>query len=328
MSKRQDHLIVKYLSGIITEEENVELTHWIKASPENEKKFRDYEGIWLSSGKELQSRTSDTAEEWKRLQSSLTDQETKVVSLGTARWLKVAASVVLVAASAFLFYFIAVKEDTHVWETAGNRMDFVLQDGSHIWLNENSKLSVPPDFMENERTVELKGEAYFDVAKNPLKPFIIAADELRIKVLGTSFNVKAFEEDSNAEVLVVSGNVSVSLDQGPGQQVMLVAGEKVTFDKGAMQLHKGVNENLNETAWKTKQLLFRKTRVQEVINTVEKYFAVKIIVKNQDLLKCRFTGSFDDPSLQEVLEALTLSLDLTVVREGDAFVVDGKGCSL
>jgi ferric-dicitrate binding protein FerR (iron transport regulator) len=144
-----------------------------------------------------------------------------------------------------------------------------------------------------------------------------------VKVLGTSFNVRAYDAEEQNEVYVVSGKVrlsdrSQSIDLHPGEEGIL---NKQT---NTIVLNSVTDQNL--IAWKTRQLVFKSTSLDEVALALEKYFTISITVENPELNKCRFTSSFQDPSLEEVIEAISIALNLNIIHQNKKYTFDGEGC--
>lgn len=327
MDAERDRLIVKYLSGIIDEKEREALFTWVGESPDNRRILEEYRILWETKHAETLGDDYETAVEWEKLQSSLRAQHRQGKQrFFIASWLKVAASLALIVMLGVTLYLLFFKTAVYVHETVAYADHFTMPDGSKIWLNANSRLTFTSGFGDGSRKVELSGEAFFDVAKDSLRPFIIKTPHLQVTVLGTSFNVSAVEHRPESEVVVMSGRVSVSKHDQSGELVV-EPGEKAVWSKVENTLVKSPDVDPNVIAWKTRRLMFNGTALKNVIRRVEDYFKVAINIKNPDLLGCRFTSSFYDPRLEEVIEALSISLDLTVIRQGDVFVIDGKGCN-
>ena len=324
MTEPYDQLILKSLSGTATTDEQQLLTSWTEQSAENKKMLEDYRQVWeLSGSKPLPD--FDSMAELKKLETKLDqgDKKTRVLSPYRSLAFKVAASITLLIVWSFLFYQVVFKTETIVKESGAEKIQFTLPHGSVVWLNEKSKVTYVSDF-NNERHIELSGEAFFEVTHNPDKPFVIQADKSEVKVLGTSFNVRAYENESQNEVYVVTGKVSLA--DNSEQNIVLSPGEEGILDKQNGVLSRSAETNPNHIAWKSKQLIFKKTSLTEVAETLEKYFQISITVKNPDLKKCRFTSSFNNPTLEEVIEAISIALNLNIVHQNKKYTFYGEGC--
>ncbi len=324
MTEPYDQLILKSLSGTATADEQQQLAHWTELSAENKKEVEDYQQVWkLGATKPLPD--FDSIAELKKLETKLDQQDKKIKVLFPYRSLafKVAASITLLIVCSVLLYQIAFKTEIIVKESGTEKIQFTLPDGSVVWLNEKSKITYASDF-NSERHIELSGEGFFEVTHNPDKPFVIRADKSEVKVLGTSFNVRAYENENLNEVYVVTGKVRLSDNRD--QNIILSPGEEGILDKQNNILSRNAETNPNDLAWKSKQLIFKKTSLTDVAATLEKYFQISITVKNPDLQKCRFTSSFNNPTLEEVIEAISIALNLNIVHQNKKYTFDGEGC--
>jgi len=324
MTEHYDQLILKSLSGTATAEEQQLLAQWIEQSPENKRILEEYRQVWgLNVSKPLPD--FDSISELEKLEAKLDQEDKKIKVLSPYRSLafKIAASITLLIVCFSLLYLAVFKPETIVKESGAEKIQFTLPDGSVVWLNEKSKITYTSDF-NSERHIELSGEGFFEVTRNPDKPFVIRADKSEVKVLGTSFNVRAYEDENQDEVYVVTGKVSLA--DSKDQSIVLLPGEEGILDKQKNILSRNAETNPNHIAWKSKQLIFKKTSLTEVAETLEKYFQISITVKNPDLQKCRFTSSFNNPTLEEVIEAISIALNLNIVHQNKKYTFDGEGC--
>jgi len=322
MSDQHNHLILKFLSGTATVDEQQQLEAWASGSAENRKILQDFQKIWQENS-EQSVPDFKTNDEWLKLKGLLDHEKHNVrkISIPSVVF-KIAASLLAVAVVAVLLYVTWFRTGTITEQSADKRREVLLPDGSAVWLNTNSQISYTSDF-DRERNVTLTGEAFFEVTPDPAKPFVISTGAVAIKVLGTSFNVKAYEKDNVQEVYVATGKVHVRSEKG---SVDLVPGDLGVLSKNDLTLISSRPDEPNAIAWKTRQLVFKKTNLTEVATTLEHYFRISITIKNPVLEKCRFTSSFNNPTLEEVIEAISLSLSLDVVRQNQEYVWDGEGC--
>ena len=199
-----------------------------------------------------------------------------------------------------------------------------MQDGSKVLLKPASLLRVAGDFNNNDRKVTLSGNAYFEIAANRDKPFVIYTNKASIKVVGTKFMVYASQQSPEQEVTVTEGIVTF---QGEG-------GDKITLRKGDKGIYHLTEERMSKSrvsldnvlAWRDKKLVFKSTTMDEVIDVVEKYFDISISVKDPRLLQCKFTSTFEQPEVNEVMEALSVALNIDVVKVDGQYSFNGEGC--
>jgi ferric-dicitrate binding protein FerR (iron transport regulator) len=211
--------------------------------------------------------------------------------------------------------------------TAGNsKQIFFLPDSSRVTLNQFSTLTYQPGLDGDERTVKLEGEGFFEVKRNEQKPFVVLTENSRTEVLGTSFTVKS-DEAGITEVQVVTGRVAFSArgEKGPAQRVILTPGFKAVASAQDSVVKTKI-EDPNFRAWQTDRLEFDNTPLNEVITSLGQYFDVTIKVENKKLLGCRFTGSFEQPKLKQVLEVLAESMQVRYNYEGNHYTLSGRGC--
>src|SRR5690606_25408033 len=231
-------------------------------------------------------------QEVKRKITSPHNEKTKVRRLPFLRPISVAASLLLVFSAGFLAYkYLGRTEMVEIAAASDERKQVILPDGSEIWLNQSSTLTYAADFNENPvRKVELKGEAFFEVKKNPRKPFVIETGRAITQVIGTSFDVIQ-DKSGNVRVAVVTGRVSFRPKEKPRQAVILLPGDEGILTKEGY-IGKARYKNKNFMYWKSRELHFDNAPFSEVIKTLEEAYQVKFYVKDSGLLQKKITTSF------------------------------------
>lgn len=189
----------------------------------------------------------------------------------------------------------------------------LLPDGTSIWLKPNSKISYTKDIAVSKfREVALSGEAFFDVKRDTLHPFIIKTGNINTKVLGTSFNIKAYDGADQAEVSVITGKVLVYLDKllndKGTSEVYLLPNQKAVYSKKTTNLHKEQDRTLR--IWEKDNFTFNDTPLSEVVKTLEQHFSVKIEIENAEVKKYTLKADFNKQNLPDILELLSKSMDL------------------
>jgi transmembrane sensor len=322
-------LIVKYIQGncSISEKETVE--QWIKTSKANSLVFNEIKETFELTGKLNQPITVNKTEAWQSIQHKITEEQ-KIIPLHSQKtnrttWIFRAAAILIFGFFATWFIVNSAKhEDLLVVETTTELKTIRLPDGTKVTLNKNSKLSYPNQFSDTERRVELTGEAFFNVSKNPNQAFIIKNESFNIKVIGTSFNVLSSLEKNKAIVTVVTGTVAFMAKKG--ESILLVKDEVGVLNLSNQQLSKSINLDENFLAWQTKKIVFNNTSLLEVVKTLEAYFSIQVKLKNKSLATCKFTGSFENPKLTDVLNVLEKTLNLKIDIKSQQVEFDGKGC--
>jgi transmembrane sensor len=327
-------LISRYFSGEITEKELRLLSDWLKADPENEAIFRQFQKTWQLIEKQKIHLTIDTDQEWNTMQAKMKDP-VKVISFNK-KWSslksyiqniwKVAAAVIILLGFSGLLYFYLAKPANIVVCAQESNLEQVLPDGSVVSLHAGSQVTYPEKFSAKNRNVELEGEAYFKVAHDKTKPFIVASHDAMVKVLGTQFNVNTHSSTGTMEVVLTSGKVSVYYKQKPQDKVLLLPGEKAEFIVGRKEIHKSTNTDPNYMAWKTRVLVFNNETLAQVVNTLYNVYQTQVKIDDIKLSGCRVTATFEDQSLQSVLEVLKETLGFEVKQTGGIIEISGKGC--
>lgn len=214
----------------------------------------------------------------------------------------------------------------------GERKSFQLPDGSTVLMNGGSTIEVSKDFNATNRKILLKGEAYFNVTHNAQKPFIIRTDNINVKVLGTEFDVKAYPEDKTTEAILIRGSVEVTLHNKPEDKIILKPRHKLIIRNELMPIEKtpdstviiskiipekikmldvtlnASDSTVMETAWKDNRLNFSDETLAEVAIKLERWYGVKVEVDGDIAQKYKFTGIFENETIDETLKALQLSL--------------------
>jgi ferric-dicitrate binding protein FerR (iron transport regulator) len=197
--------------------------------------------------------------------------------------------------------------------------EVLLSDGSVVALNRNSTLTWRADH-DGKRLVTLKGDAYFDVAKDALKPFVITAETVEVEVLGTSFYVDARADQKTLDVSVATGQVAV---RHAGAEVVLASGEKAIFNKTSNDLEKQENVDPNFNSVKTQKLFFQNSTLDEVINTLNRHYHARISAETPALETCLLTATFEDKSFDAVLQIVSTTLNLEVITQNQEIILRG-----
>ena len=227
------------------------------------------------------------------------------------------------------------EEISSVATKNGNRTKVVLPDGTQVWLNAGSTLDYNISIFNKElREVSLNGEAYFDVTKNEAKPFIIHTKKMDVKVVGTSFNVRSYNDEKIAEASLIRGSIEVTLKNRKDQKIILKPNEKISIntqdEQKEIKLKTGntipvkynstipqivvkelkpnpVNHLIPEIAWTQNRLYFDDKSLEEIAPMLEKWFGKNVIIQNEALSKIRYTGNFETETIETVLSYLKLS---------------------
>jgi ferric-dicitrate binding protein FerR (iron transport regulator) len=231
----------------------------------------------------------------------------------------------------------------------GNRTKIVLADGTQVWLNAGSSLDYDNLVFNRElREVTLNGEAYFDVTKNPGKPFLIHTQKMDIKVLGTAFNVRSYSNEKTAEAALIRGTIEVTLKDRKNQKIILKPNEKISIandltpaplPKNGQRVNiktvtpsipqivvKEIKPNptyniIGEIAWIQNKLFFEDERLEDIALKIERWFGKKVAIINDQLKNVHYYGNYENETLEEVLSSLKLSYPFNFKIENNTVVI-------
>ncbi|WP_264791670.1 FecR family protein [Aureispira anguillae] len=323
------HLLNKVLANKASTSERDLLEEWIKSKEENKAFVEEITKVWDWSEHYAEDLSIDTNSAWDKLVTKINQEppvkHTIVRSLRS--WTAAAAMVGLLALSFWWAYQndkVVEAPMAQIETGKKEQKEITLPDGSVVVLNEGSSLSYKEDF--KTRKVHLEGEAFFEVTKQNGASFEIITTTTKTTVLGTSFNVRAYQ-DKDVEVAVLTGKVAVEGLKGSQEKVFLLPNETAIYDVKANTIEKETQMGVNSIAWKTQELVFDNTQWMEVIETLEQYFDVEI-ESDEKLLNCYYTGQFKDPNLGQIFEtiAFTFPTDLKVEEVDKKYILSGEGC--
>ncbi|WP_373514399.1 FecR domain-containing protein [Persicitalea sp.] len=327
-----DDLLARYLASTATREEIERVQAWLDASPENLDELKGYRKLWERSGMiGSQQMPIDTDAAWEKMRAKMRggeiveESEREVVPLPTQKlrllpsmW--AAAAVALLALAFGGFYFYKMQNPQMVSVTTGeNTFEKILPDSTKVILNYNSTLTFAEGLPGKTRTVSLDGEAFFDVAPDVAHPFVIKANGTEIRVVGTSFNVKAY--DQAVRVDVKSGKVEV---RKSAKVMELLPGEGV--EVLADTVFRTLSANPNAAVYGTRVFDFRATPLAEVVLALSRGFHAEVTLADDRLANCRLNARYENESLDATLALIAETLTLQVKRQGDSYVLDGSGC--
>lgn len=291
-------LLNRYLKGETLQEENLEILSWIEESNENRKQFMQFRrlhdsAIWSENN-------VDSAKTYSI-------SKTRTFRIGFVReWMKIAA-VIAIAISGTLFIQKANTKSIPVLTQTievplGQHVNLTLSDGTKVSLNSNSRFQFPSTFDADSRKVTLDGEGYFEVAHNAKKPFHVITNKCDVKVLGTTFNVLAYNNSDIFETSLLKGSVQIS-NLNTSEKVLLKPNEKVELRDG--KLIGLIIENEDDFMWRTGVYVFKNEPLLDILQKMESYYQTKIIVKNMAVGNLKCTGKFrQKESIEDVIKVL------------------------
>lgn len=331
-----DELLARYLASSATRQEIEEVEAWLASSPDHRDELRAYRKLWersRSAGKQLA--TPDTDAAWKKVQAKMhtsTDPEARTSATTEIRasgsyaqpkrfpFAYMAAAIVTLALLTWGWLYFSRNQETTLisLSTQNNTYEKTLPDGTKVFLNYNSTLTYPDQLEGDIRAVTLRGEAFFDVKPDASHPFVIDANGTEIRVLGTSFNVKAYQEEVKVEVK--TGKVEVRKSD---QRVQLLPGEGVVV---VDTVFRSIQASQNATAYQTKVFNFTATSLLEVVNTLNQGYHADVRLSGEQLADCRLTAHYEQETFDNALQLIAETMNLTVRKEGSTYWLEGKGC--
>ena len=243
------------------------------------------------------------------------------------KWSRIAASVTIILGLSWLTYNRFISRDT-ILQTAsvrfqevrtalGEKKKFYLPDSSLVYLNAGSALRFPEHFTDTSRNIHLTGEAFFEISKDPLRPFTIYTENTETRVLGTVFNLKAYTGEA-AELVVMEGKVRFGARE---KRVVLTANQLASFNAAS-----GILSDRNVYAgayagWKQNKLTFRDSRLSEIAVVLERWYGIHVEIRSQTLKKVVFTGTYENPSLQTILHDMSSAMKFTYNQQGKELII-------
>lgn len=324
-------LLARYFGGNASEEEQAWIQEQKEKDPSFAKVYSQVSRLYSKPGTNANGYEPDVEGGWQRLQTKARMRQLNELSapaIAPKRYYgwAIAASIVFLLAAG-LWLAGQFKNDTE-WvevQTALNETrELLLADGSRVMLNENSRLAYPEHFAVDSRTVRLTGEAFFQVQKAEGKRFTVLTEDTKTEVIGTAFYLRAYSSEE-VRIQVREGKVAFANLRNQ-EAVFLTPGQEAVMAGDQPLPQKKEWEDPNFGAWQSKQLQFSDTRLDRLVKTLEAYFDTSIVIRNPDLYNCRFTVSFEQPELEEVLEVLAITGNLTIEKESDTYIISGKSC--
>ncbi|SDF79284.1 FecR family protein [Dyadobacter soli] len=313
-------LIRKYHLGQCTPEEEYAVQQWLAGEG-------DDDAPSYLQGSERQAKQSRI---WNGLRGSYEHQRGSGHagrSLSFWKWSRIAASVTILLGMSWLGYrwFGGRNDALHITSvhfqevrTAfGEKKKFYLPDSSLVYLNAGSHLRFPDHFTDTCRSIYLTGEAFFEISKDPSRPFTIHTKNTETRVLGTVFNLKAYPGEAT-ELVVTEGKVRFGQEE---KQVVLTANQLASFDSASGALsHHNVYAGAY-AGWKQNRLTFRDTRLSEIAVMLERWYGIKVEIRKQALKTVIFTGTYENPSLQTIVNDMASAMKFTYTQQGKQLII-------
>lgn len=225
------------------------------------------------------------------------------------KWYRIAAAIAIITLLSVTAWNISVMNNQEASAPflaevpSGNKVQLTLPDKSSVKLNSESSLAYT--FEKGKRMVQLSGEAYFHVSKDKEHPFVVQVGDLNIEVLGTSFNVRSYNDNDQIETSLVEGSIRLYDSKFPAEAFILKPNQKAIYS-GNRQISVYDTDNVKETAWIHNNLVFESEKLSTVFHKIERWYGVKIDLQCPEIANDRITGSFRNEQLPYVMEALKI----------------------
>ncbi len=293
------------------------ITDWIKNDPQLQ---RWWEKEFMNSGQEIDPELSERM--FKHIKEK-TIGNTRTARFSRMNFLRWAAIICLPLCIAFFIYNQTgfsqkLSKPVIVKAAKGDKVSIELPDETEIILNSASRLSYPNDFGQKIRHVELSGEAYFKVSPNEKFPFIVRAGGVEIKVLGTSFNITAYEESEETTIVLLDGKVEV---YAPNEKQTMLPGDKLKYNRMSHLITTNKVNSSNYIGWTTGKLYFENESLKDIIQALTRIYDVKIHCKSEKLLKEHFTGTIPAGDIRKALEIITLTSGFKYSMENSTIIL-------
>ena len=297
--------IIAVVTDNVPEGQKNDLLAEIKNDPLLYKEYHSLKNAWALSSYQAGMPDSKIEKAYLKQKTKINHQKKPVMTRKLLSFLKYAAILVIAFGGGIFFSqrSDAKMELTEIIVPPGQVAEVNLPDGSHVWVNSDTRLSFPKSFQDKTRQVTLKGEAYFQVQKGKGQ-FVVSTKYGDITALGTSFNVHAYD-NSKFQATLVDGMIKYTNVKN-NQQVILSPGQQVAYAGINSMDVRNVKTDLF-TSWKDGVLIFKKESLSEVIKRLERHFAVKIELQDSILEDIRFTGNIENESLMDVMGYINMT---------------------
>ena len=334
MSEIQD-IITKVLANSANKEEQNLLNDWLREKPENQHSFelkrQQWEEMLLFVDEEDKKRVFSDIKSRISQETELVDFNMRVSKKKSMGWMRIAASVVSFISLGALSYYEVSDPFSHlnligynlVEADAGNQQTQLLADGSTVYLNGDSRLKYKINSEAKERKLYLEGEAFFNVARDETKPFVIGLEDSQVQVLGTSFNIKAYPEDGQISTSVLTGRVA--FEASKSESLILVPGNKGVIDKDNKSIAKLNVDNSRDVAWMEKGLYFENTSLSDMAKSLYRMYGVKVKLTVGSLKNLKITAKFENEKFEEVLKILSMTNEFSYEIDDKLVVIGRKG---
>lgn len=327
--KNADELIAGYFTQELNTEELAVLRNWINTSAENKAFFEKQQEIWFSAIGASDRLRFDKEKAYQRFLTRTVIASEQGAGKKKNRFVltfqRAAAAAAILIAFAGTGYWMGtgriksmIADNVIVEAPLGSRTKMYLPDGTLVWLNAGSRISYAQNFGVEDRTIELEGEGYFEVTKDKRIPFFVKTENMTVRVLGTKFNFRNYNDEVEARVTLLEGNVRVNCKSQNNIEAFLNPNEQIILDKQKSTARVFHTNATNASEWTKGLIFFDEERLADIVRELERSYNVKINILDDSLLTYRFYGNFTrtEQTIEEVLDVLASTDKLRYEMKG------------
>ena len=321
-----EHIVDHLLQEEKSRQPGSELKDWLDTSPENKAELNTYKKIWDASADAPVIKKFDVNEAWQKVDSEIelrNSRSRQIRNIGLVLSGMAASLLIFFSLNFFTDVFSGSEATIAMSTTYGSRSEVVLPDGSVVKLNAGSNLQYHYDKISQTRKVDFSGEAFFEVSKSK-KPFeILTPDGLKVKVLGTKFNLSTYPDDRTAQTSLFEGKVELSKDGS--SSLILKPGEMAVLDKNSNQISYAKGEISRTTSWMQNKLYMENMSLEDVCKYLERWYDVHITLSDEKLgEKIHYTGVLKEQTVVDVLNALCQLSSISYELKGKEITINEK----
>jgi ferric-dicitrate binding protein FerR (iron transport regulator) len=352
-------LLIGYIEASLSSSDKAKVMQWIEADPENRKYFELFEETWKNPQDVIALDKESREYDWKVISSAIEkkpDKSGKNIRSVHRWWLRAAGFLLLLSSTAVAYFagsnshkpVASVKDHyNEIVVPKGEKSELLLSDGTKIWINAGSSVRFPNVFNSELRDIWLDGEAYFEVASDKSRPFLVHTSELDVKVYGTKFNLKAYSDEDIIETTLVEGIVSLETHGALNtikDEVFLKPNHKAIYLKkkaqisGIDKLSREIDEPLRPKkiiltrtvqvepaiSWHEGKLIFLDETLESIAMRLERRYDVNIMISNDHIKKVRYTGVLKNVSIEQALKALQLAASFNYSINDNYIIISEK----
>lgn len=316
-------LLLKYLQQELSDNEAEQVEQWIQESPENRREMEEFYSTWMIARSANEMESVDVEASLADLKERIRTRNKWYRHLNISLSVKIAASLIgFILLGGGIWWFTTAHNTEYIVMTEqDNRAHTILPDGSHVWLNKESKLTYSKKIFNKDRSVSLSGEAYFEVAHDDSHPFVVDCRGIKINVLGTHFNVRSLPNEQKVTSTLYQGSIKMTSGE---EEYLLQPGQSLTL---YLNKHKPrwTAAKSASPIWHQNEIVYNRSALQNITDTLEQLYNVRVVYLSPALRKETYTCRFSTTdSLKSILEVLALTNHFSYTIKEDVIYLKKK----